>query len=1491
MTRKSPTQSAWQCIFSLQAGIFMDTFIELSFEGSSDDEEDGVDVQDNYFPATGDAFDSGQIYLPNVPIKVQITQVYWTSKFNYLRDRVRSPSFSQHIVDDATIASEEPASVAASGKVPSRYEITVHHEPYEWKIMKTYNDIFALHREIAFDQVKLRVRRATRTVRSRFQNAPPAEALKKRRLSAFPKRWILTVPEEGMAHRTKLLEEYLQSIVDCKPLRYLEGVMNFFEVSPITFRLRLGTSKFKEGTIMKIPKPGKLALPMTAFCVYECAWQTRWLVLKDSYLVMLKPSKVNQQKALPSAQQNGHLMSSQSTLQTFVPTRNTEEPHLIHHQPSTVRRWYHRNRRWRFCKVILMDQLFKYSTERSGAGTILNIKNMHYEMQLRTQRPNDWVAEMTKVISRPAALDYVQINPNDSFAPIRRDGQILLCIDGASYMDAVANGIERAQHEIFITDWWLSPEVFLKRPDGGDKWRLDFLLKRKAEEGVRICILIYREVPQALKINSKHTSTWLSSLHPNIHVIRHPDHIRDMVLLWSHHEKLVVIDQSIAYMGGIDLCYGRWDRQDHPLIDVDKSKPYRRQVQLQDAAKSAIMALMPVMPMVPMGAESASRTLHHSDSLSVVLTDMPQEEVDRDRRRRHGSPTSPSPERRLNFATLASVSMAAHIWRRQTGHKEDLEPGIKVMPDGQMGFRSSVRTRKSGRRRRSHGEDGGGAGGGGNVEGEDGMEPTMDIQIPNIGRLQVPIDAPHGATEHRRQSSERRPRHLSSAVPKRVMEFARRHSRSQSVTPPCEIPNRNDAGLSRRPSKPHKPRFSTAEIGNGIQNLFARVGSQRRRSPVPKLSESDSDESDDIEFVKLGYCKRRQSRAPLSKLRGGHDTAAGYEIREDLIVLGEESKLAELSHRFLFVGKDYENWLFKDADELQIPEEDRINRNEIPRMPWHDVGCVVTGSVVSDFARHFIQRWNATRLRKVKRRRGNNKLPIPPMLLPSPPCEPWKQMGIAAVSGRRHAHQAQMQALRSASRWSLVVNRGGGTGGENDFAYEPNNLNITPQFTERSIHNAYIEAIRSSEHYIYIENQFFVSWLNEKTMEHDIQSANSNNNTGPAGLESELQPCLVKNTINQALYDRILRAYREKSPFRVYIILPLLPGFAGDAGSRDKGTSIHCELLFIRKSLFHGPTALIPRLRFFIPNPKDYISVCGLRTYDTWPDSRLTTEFIYVHSKLMIVDDRKLIIGSANINDRSMLGYRDSELALVAEDVPEMGTLQEAMFAGEKVFVGSAARRLRKSLMAEHLGVLTKESREHTDWNHELLNDPVCDEFYHNVWCRIAESNMKLFDEVFSCVPSNNMDSFAKVDVIRGVEPLYKRDPKKAKELVQGIHGHVVCFPDEFLCEEDLSPPQVSKENVLVTYRTYTPRSMPATSAVTTVMIVHRVVHMSKVKQQSRLTPFYSIRGNSKVCKKTSTSGTSLTPGEQSVKFLVFNLKMGLNWGTTLSTFPASYFE
>lgn len=39
---------------------------------------------------------------------------------------------------------------------------------------------------------------------------------------------------------------------------------------------------------------------------------------------------------------------------------------------------------------------------------------------------------------------------------------------------------------------------------------------------------------------------------------------------------------------------------------------------------------------------------------------------------------------------------------------------------------------------------------------------------------------------------------------------------------------------------------------------------------------------------------------------------------------------------------------------------------------------------------------------------------------------------------------------------------------------------------------------------------------------------------------------------------------------------------------------------------------------------------------------------IYVHSKGMIVDDEYVILGSANINQRSLAGSRDTEIAMGA---------------------------------------------------------------------------------------------------------------------------------------------------------------------------------------------------------------------------------------------------
>ena len=39
----------------------------------------------------------------------------------------------------------------------------------------------------------------------------------------------------------------------------------------------------------------------------------------------------------------------------------------------------------------------------------------------------------------------------------------------------------------------------------------------------------------------------------------------------AHHEKLCIVDGKTAFMGGLDLCYGRWDTNQHPIADCHPS--------------------------------------------------------------------------------------------------------------------------------------------------------------------------------------------------------------------------------------------------------------------------------------------------------------------------------------------------------------------------------------------------------------------------------------------------------------------------------------------------------------------------------------------------------------------------------------------------------------------------------------------------------------------------------------------------------------------------------------------------------------------------------------------------------------------------------------------------------------------------------------------------------------------------------------------------------
>jgi phospholipase D1/2 len=49
----------------------------------------------------------------------------------------------------------------------------------------------------------------------------------------------------------------------------------------------------------------------------------------------------------------------------------------------------------------------------------------------------------------------------------------------------------------------------------------------------------------------------------------------ELVYYFSHHEKLCVVDNKLAAMGGLDACYGRWDTRNHPLADVHPTEFFK----------------------------------------------------------------------------------------------------------------------------------------------------------------------------------------------------------------------------------------------------------------------------------------------------------------------------------------------------------------------------------------------------------------------------------------------------------------------------------------------------------------------------------------------------------------------------------------------------------------------------------------------------------------------------------------------------------------------------------------------------------------------------------------------------------------------------------------------------------------------------------------------------------------------------------------------------
>ncbi|XP_066542709.1 phospholipase D1 [Hoplias malabaricus] len=978
---------------------------------------------------------------------------------------------------------------------PNLYTIELHHGSFTWKIKRRFKHFQALHQELLKFKAFLKIPLPSRIHSVKRRSFKGHRRSQGGHIPTLPRRPDALVKEEQLISRKMQLEDYLKNILKRSLYRNHPATLEFLEVSQISFIQELGP-KGIEGLILK--KSGGNTFPVCYWCGSNSVcyrWSKRWLVVKDSFVLYMRPD-------------DGQVGT-----------------------------------------VILYDKGFhiKIGTQETGVRHGVTIENLCRALTIKcsTYRQARWWGHSIDEFAQRFGQDFLRENRHSSFAPVRESTTAQWFVNAAGYFDAIADALEGAKEEIFITAWWLSPEIFLKRPVvDGNTWRLDHVLKRKAEQGVKICVLLYKEVEVILGLNSEYTKKTLMGLHSNIMVIRHPDHVPSTALLWAHHEKSVVIDQSLAFMGGIDLAYGRWDDSQHRLTDVG----------------------------------SVRRSPQPSPALSPSLT-------------RQSAATVLDEEEELKFRVVVE--------------EEEL-----LCADG------------SG-------------------------EQTQEAE-ENNSSLTLPTIKPHSAM------SEDKSRCSSEATESK-------HCSSRNSVSSRTLP---------------------------VRDWYAKSVS---------LRSSDS--------YSLGL---------HHSLLLPHDTSSLRSHISSTELCGET--------RF-WHGKDYCNFILKDWVKLNKPFDDFIDRYKTPRMPWHDIGVAVHGKAARDIARHFIQRWNFTKL--VKKRSGATGYPC---LMPkslSTPCEPPKMRG-------KHT-QASVQVLRSVCQWSI------GT-----------------KVHEESIHLAYISAIQNSKHFIYIENQFFIS-CSDKT---------------------------IHNSIGDALTERILRAYRENKKFRVYVVMPLLPGFEGDISSGG-GQAIKAIMYFNYRTMCRGDHSIIERLKCVMSDCWiNYISFCGLRTHADL-DGRLVTELIYVHSKLMIVDDCTVIIGSANINDRSMLGKRDSEIAVVVEDTQ----LQDSLMDGEIYQAGSFALSLRIECFRLVLGIMGDYSID--------ISDPISDRFYKEIWMVTAARNASVYDKVFRCLPTDAVLNYKILREYMSRSCMATEDPIQACAELRKVRGFLVQFPFYFLSEENLFPSFNSKEGIM----------------------------------------------------------------------------------------------
>ena len=157
---------------------------------------------------------------------------------------------------------------------------------------------------------------------------------------------------------------------------------------------------------------------------------------------------------------------------------------------------------------------------------------------------------------------------------IARADRAAALVDGKAYFSALTSALKRARRFILISGWQLDSRMRLNPEDEKCPQFGDFLHDLvRSNRKLRVYVLVWdfaMVYAADREIVPLYAHPWRT--HRRIHFRLDNHH----PLGASHHQKIVVIDDAVAFAGGLDIAERRWDTPEHRAKDLRRVDSHNR---------------------------------------------------------------------------------------------------------------------------------------------------------------------------------------------------------------------------------------------------------------------------------------------------------------------------------------------------------------------------------------------------------------------------------------------------------------------------------------------------------------------------------------------------------------------------------------------------------------------------------------------------------------------------------------------------------------------------------------------------------------------------------------------------------------------------------------------------------------------------------------------------------------------------------------------------